>query len=365
MATRTQSAPRKAAPKATASAPRGGADASARAVARLTAKASPLRTQGLAMLVDFVFAQPLASYLDPARLADWGLAAVDRRTLERAVHEIAVPAWKRHLARTRKSKVKTGVLVSAEARRAIEKLLAEHPGPRTHWAEDAVDPRLLAQLMGPVLEELLLSLVRKLPVLGGATADLVGGAVGQHGKRPSGLGGLLRATVERRAGQIVEASKVVLGGLGVDVEAQVRAVVADVGQAATDEMRDALRARLKSKEGRAILARIQSKALDHILATPLAELSATVEPIPWDDVVAIGHAMAEHARKSPKLKALVKEEIAAGLAAFGKQTLGEVLEEAGLAKKVRADVLAQAEPLAQRFFAAPAFAAWLDAVIAD
>lgn len=356
MATRTKAAP---STSAASGAP------SARAVARLTAKTSPLRSQGLTLLVDFVLAQPVKSYVDPARLAEWGLAAVDRRTLERAVHEIAAPAWKRHLARTKKSKAKAAVLISADARRALEKILAEHPGPRTHWAEDAVDPRLLAQLMGPVLEELLLSLVRKLPVLGGATADLVGGAVGQHGRRPSGLGGLLRATVERRAGQIVEASKVVLGGLGVDVEAQVRAVVADVGQAATDEMRATLRARLKSKEGRAILAKIQRRALDHILATPLAELSATVEPIPWDDVVDLGAALAEHARKAPKLKALVKEEIGAGLAAFGEQTLGEVLEEAGLAKRVRADVLALADPLAKRFFAAPAFATWLAAVVAE
>lgn len=356
MATRTKAAPLKSA---------ASAAPSARAVARLTAKTSPLRTQGLTLLVDFVLAQPVKSYVDPARLADWGLAAVDRRTLERAIHEIAAPAWKRHLARTKKSKVKASALVSSEARRMIEKILAEHPGPRTRWADDAVDPRLLAQLMGPVLEELLLSLTRKLPVLGGATADFVGGAVGQHGKRPSGLGGMLRATVERRAGQIMEAGKVVLGGLGVDLEAQVRAVVADVGQAATDELRDALRARLKSKEGRAILAKIQSRALDHILATPLAELSATVEPIPWDDVVEVGLAMAEHARKAPRLKALVKEEIAAGLAVFGERSLGEVLEEAGLAKKVRADVLAQAEPLARRFFAEPAFATWLDAVVAD
>lgn len=356
MATRTQAAPSKS---AASRAP------SARAVAKLTARTSPLRAQGLTMLVDFVLAQPLASFVDPARLADWGLAAVDRRTVERAVHEIVVPAWKRHLARTKKSKARTAVLISADARRVLERILAEHPGPRTRWADDAVDPRLLAQLMGPVLEELLLSLVRKLPVLGGATADFVGGGAGHHGRRPSGLGGMLRATVERRAGQIMEAGKVVLGGLGVDVEAQVRAVVADVGQAATDELRDALRARLRSKEGRAILAKIQSRAIDHVLATPLAEISATVEPVPWDDVVEMGLAMAEHARKSPKLKALVKDEIAAGVAAFGDRTLGHVLEEAGLAKKVRADVLALADPLARRFFAAPAFASWLDAVVAD
>ena len=118
MATRTKAAPLKSA---------ASAAPSARAVARLTAKTSPLRTQGLTLLVDFVLAQPVKSYVDPARLADWGLAAVDRRTLERAIHEIAAPAWKRHLARTKKSKVKASALVSSEARRMMAQILAQRP----------------------------------------------------------------------------------------------------------------------------------------------------------------------------------------------------------------------------------------------
>ncbi|MFN7952443.1 MAG: hypothetical protein U0610_12025 [bacterium] len=341
---------------------RSGAASPSALVAKLTAKTSATRTAGLAMLVDFVLDQPARSFIDAPRLSGWVTQALTAENAARVVDEHVQPAWKRHVARAKKSRAKAGDLVTVEARQALERILTQHPGPRTRWADDAVDPRLLALLLAPVLEELLLKLARRLPVFGGATADFVAGG---RGKGAMGLGGMLRATVEKRAGQFMEAGRAVLGGLGVDIEHQIRVAAAELGQAATDELREAFTARLKSKEGRAILAKIQSKAISHVLETSVAEISATVEPIPWADVKKLAAAFAEHARGTARFAAVLREEIAAALAVVGARSVGELLEEAGLRDRVRADLLAQGEPIAKRFFAAPAFAHWLGELLAD
>lgn len=338
------------------------APAPAAVVAKLTATNSAARTAGLTLLVDFVLDQPVRVFVDVDRLSGWIALALTEENASRLIAEHAQPAWKRHLARAKKSRVKAGDLVSADARAALERILAQHPGPRTRWADDAVDPRLLALLLGPVLEELLLKLARRLPVFGGATADFVSGG---RGKGSVGLGGMLRATVEKRAGQFVEAGRAVLGGLGVDIEQQIRVAAAELGHAATDELRDALRTRLKSKEGRALLAKIQSKALAHVLEASVAEISATVEPIPWPDVKKLVSAFVAHARENPRFVAVVREEIAAAVAVFGTRSVGELLAEAGMRDRVRSDVLAQGDPLAKRFFASPAFQHWIAELIAD
>ncbi len=343
---------------------RGGtrAPSPAAVIATLTAKSSTARTSGLALLVDFVLDQPVKAFVDVERLSGWIALALTEETVSRWIADHVQPAWKRHLARAKKSRVKAGDLVSADARAALERILSQHPGPRTRWADDAVDPRLLALLLGPVLEELLLKLARRLPVFGGATADFVSGG---RGKGPVGLGGMLRASVEKRAGQFVEAGRAVLGGLGVDIEHQIRIAAAELGHAATDELRDALRTRLESKEGRALLAKIQSKALAHVLEASVAEISATVEPIPWPDVKKLVSALMANARGNPRFVAVVREEIAAAVAVLGTRSVGELLAEAGMRDRLRSDVLAQGDPLAKRFFASPAFQHWITELIAD
>ncbi len=92
---------------------------------------------------------------------------------------------------------------------------------------------------------------------------------------------------------------------------------------------------------------------------------ATVEPIPWADVKKLAAAFAEHAHGTARFAAVLREEIAAALAVVGARSVGELLEEAGLRDRVRADLLAHGEPIAKRFFAAPAFAHWLGELLAD
>lgn len=334
-----------------------------RIVAALTAKKSPLRERGLTALVDTVLSQPVQAFVDVDRLVAAVPTASSGPNTARTIELHARPAWERYVERCAANGETVGDAVPPEVRRRVARLLTTQRPPAAAWTRDLVDPKLIRQLLAPVLQQMLLSFAKGLPLPGlGAP---MGGAGGGDGLR-SGLGirDRLKATVEKRAERVVEAGRTVLGGLGAEVERQVQNAARDFSESASREAKAALEDRLRSDEGKRLLSQIVSQALDGLWRTPLSELNRDVDALPWDDLWGLVPLVSEHNRERGPVLDAIRDELEATLAVVGARTVRDLLDEAGLLEPTLEGVLALGDPIARDLFGGDAFRGWLDELLA-
>jgi hypothetical protein len=338
-------------------APKKAQSQSDRIVAALTASRSPLRTQGLSAFVDFVLDQPIATWIEVDDVVSIATEAATGPNAALYVERHLRPGWERYLARCKQSGDTLGEALPTDVRARIVRLATTTPPPKGEWARDAVDPKLVRDLLSPVLQDFLVSFARKLPLPGIA-------AGGDGGSRSGfGLRSRLKETVEKRAGAFVEAGRTVLGGLGAEFERQIVTVARDFSDSAGAELRSALKRRVESPEGRRLLSAIITQAIDHTLATPLAHLNEDTAALPWEEIWALIPPVVEHNRgRGPVVEAL-EDELRAYIDVEGDRTLRALLEEAGTLDITVSRALEQGDAVAKSLFATPQFAAWIDALL--
>jgi hypothetical protein len=331
----------------------------ARILEELRAQASPLRRRGVALVVDFVLARPVRDFVDPEGLSRLLIDSLQTEHLVRMMRDRAPGVWSRHVERSRRQRIPIGAVLPEAVRSRLRVTIAATRPPRARWVRNAVDPALVRRLIAPVFQDVLLAFTRQLPLqaLGSGVSSWPGiGAV-------AALGSRVREEIERRAGQVANAGRAVLGGLGIDVEGQIEAVTREFSQTAEQGFREALAERLATAEGRALLGEIQGQVLDRLLAAYFDELHEDFESLPWGELVELAAPTLDHLRRQSFTGHALREEIDAWLAVDGARPLRTLLDELGLLASVREHVISRSEELARDFFADAGFAAWLAALL--
>jgi hypothetical protein len=340
----------------------------ARIVGALVAEGSAPRAQCVTLVVDFLLDRPVRELVDVDAVADIVAAGLARDVAARLMERHVVPAIERHDRRVRESGETLGDHLPDDVRARLVTLLAGADGPRAAWARGAVDPALVRRLLAPVLQEVLLGFARKLPGLGGdggsgEAHDDAGRGGGGAGALLGGVAGRLKRGVERRAERLVDVGRTVLGGLGAELERQVQTAARDFSQGAVAGLRDAVRARLKSPEGRETMAALRRQVLERLLATPLHDLHDDLARLPLRELAALVPDVAQHDATRAGVRAALREEVAAAVAVYAGDTARAWFAEAGLAETVRASLCARGDTLAAGLFGGDRFAAWLDALL--
>lgn len=330
-------------------------------VARLTAEQSALRDGGVALMVDALLDEPVSAWIERDALVELiteALRGDNVRRLQQA-----------HLARTRASLramwqasgETPGHGLTGNARLKLEKTVGGDDFPHFRWAYSAVDPALVRQLLAPVLQEILIRFARKLPLPGrgaaagadAAEAEPAGGAFG-------GLRSRLRAGVSRRAERVAAAGKSVLDNLGVDVEERIQAIAREFSESALEEVRGTFSARLKSDEGRALLAKLRVGLAEAFLDTPWIDLARDLDRLPGEELDAFVALVLDHNRTRGPIQEALRAELDGWLGVEGARSVREVLDEAGLLASTRRMACAQGDAMARRLLGSDAFRAWLD-----
>ncbi len=331
-----------------------------RIVDALTADESELRERGVSLLIETLIDLPVSFWIDVEESRGLLLDSLTGEASARSIERHIRPGWDRHVARCEATGDTLGAAVPEDVRIRIAQLIAEYRPPRSKWAKDAVDPALVRQLLAPVLQDLLLNFARRLPIPG-----LTGGdAPERRDEGRAGLRSRLKAKVEKRAERFVEAGKNVLGGLSAEVERQIQSAAREFSQSANRELRSAFVSRLRSDEGRELLDQMANQLLDRLLETPLSELNADVDDLPWDDIWALVPPIIEHNHERPEIIEAVEEELGALLETEGERSVRELLDEAGILDASLATALAHGDGVARELFADKAFGRWLDDVLA-
>jgi hypothetical protein len=329
-----------------------------RIVEALSAEVSPLRDDGVALAVDYVLDLKIADVVDLQKVHGIVLPAFTKENAARIVARHVRPGYDRFTATVEKSEEAVGGFVPDPAR--IRDIVAKSRLPHAEWAKGMVDPVLMRRLFAPVWANLLLNFAKRLPIPGVGTA--ASGAAAAASGAARGVGGIaerLSRTVQGHAEKLVDASRSVMGGLGAEVEKRLQSAARDFSDGAAGLFREALRDRMKSHEGRELIAQISAQVIDHVMVTKLADIHKDAKYLPVPDILDLGGEIAAHSASRAFIRDLVAGEIRAFLDAEGARTLREQLTELGILDATRDEVLAQANRVARGFFTTPAFGDWL------
>jgi hypothetical protein len=323
-----------------------------RILERLTASESPLRDALVTLTVDHVLGMRLRDAIDLERVRGIVVSALSEASMARIVERHVRPAYQRHAAAIAGSGVIVGALVPDAVRARMHAIAAKLRLPRMRWAQKALDPALMRALLAPVWTQVLMSFASRLPIPG------LSGVVGP-GSAAAGVTGLLARTAMQRAGKLVDRGKHVMGSLGIDVEKRLAEAAAGFSDSAAQIFRAALEERLASDEGRALVARMASGALDHVLATKLEAMQVDLDALPVDDVFALVPELVAYAARTAYVQGIVQRELDSYLAHEGDRTLAALLDDLGILEPARSALIERGGAHATSLLRSPRFADWL------
>jgi hypothetical protein len=328
----------------------------ARIVHALGGAESPFRDELVRMAVDHVLAQRLRDFVDFDAARDIVVKALGAENLGRILARHAAPGFHRYTLHVERSDETLGALVPDVARARIRRIIDESRLPRAKWAKDSVDPSLVRKLFAPVWTNVLVSFAKRLPIPGAAPTG--GGGTGVSGLG-AGLAGRLTRTVQEHAERIAEKGRSAMGGIGAEVEKRVQAAAREFSESAASVFREALEARLSSKEGRQIIGELSRQMFEHLMTTRLAELHEDPSRANVPEILQASAEVVGHSVTQPFVTAVIEREVAEFVALEGERPLAEVLDELGVLAEVRAVAVDRVGDVARGLFGTPAFADWL------
>jgi hypothetical protein len=322
----------------------------------LAAEQSPLRDELLRLGFDALATVPLASLSSAAALAELVCAALTRENVEHMAVRHVLPAAERISAALSGAPEVLRDALSPAAESRLRAIVASGQGPRFGWLKGAIDPEDFRQLLAPVVQQVLVQFTAKLPLPGltGAPSGSLGGLVGRLGKQ-----------VQKSAGQLADVGKSMMSGIGGELERRMQIVARDFSQTATSEFRLALLDRLRSAEGKAIVARIRDRVLEYALAAKFEDVAVDFMRLPASDIGAFAAELMGGLPERPLFRRVLQLEIEGVFAELEQRSLADILAEAGILDAARLQIAAAVEPGLKRLVQSQAFGLWLERLLSE
>ncbi|MCA9532689.1 MAG: hypothetical protein KC593_03385 [Myxococcales bacterium] len=320
-------------------------------VDKLLAADNALLREGADRTLDALLARPLSRFLDESAIetvVTLVAAAVTEANVERVITAHVRPGLDRQVERSAANGETLGDLLPPGGEAAVLGIIGKVRLPEAKWAVGAVDAALVRKLVSPVIQDILLRFAKRLPIPG-LSGD------GPSIPDPLGLGKKFRDAASPLSGM----GKGLMGG----VDKKLQAVARDFAETATSDVRAALLERLRSDEGRELLAQIAAHASAHLQAVPLASVLREVDSLPRAEVEAFMPALLAHNVARAELQETVRAELRAILAVEGERPLRELLESYGLLGAVERELPPVLTKVAAEVLRDEPMLAWIERVL--
>jgi hypothetical protein len=327
-------------------------DPKARVLSRLAGDDPASRMALVRAATAHTLAQPIATYVDRDSLVALARAATTDANVLRLLEAHGRPGLERQKTRSARIGETIGDLLPHTSEARVLKVLEGARLPNAAWTRGIIDAKRVNDLVAPVVQQSLLAFAKKLPIPGVGEG---GGAIG--GALRSGLGGLAGGAGKLFGG--------VVGGISAEVEKRLTSIAHDFAEHASTDFLEALRARLESDEGRAIVRDIVIRAHAKIRDVKVADVLAETDALPAAELDALIAATIAHNAPRSAIADALRAEIEAALAVDGAMTLGAWLDRAGIRSQVEAVILARADDVLRAFFGSEEFASVLDMLFAE
>jgi hypothetical protein len=262
-------------------------------------------------------AQPVGAFLDPeAALATLDLLG-DPGRIAGFNERVMVPLRDRLLDRAAKSDVKLRDWLPDEAAaRIVERAGRPRPLP-PKMVDELVASERVRDGVKATLTEALTSFVQKASAGGGAAA--VGG-------------GMLRGALSFGA----KAAGKMLGGVGEEIQRQLMDRVGDFVDGAMSNVQQRIAERLKSEETSKALGKRWGAGVAKALEGTEANGAKRLRRVAWAEIDAMAPAVVAHNAQRAALRATIAEELVAVGADLAGETVGSLLDAAGLREMAHA-----------------------------
>lgn len=309
----------------------------------LAALANQSKSEALVGLAfDFAVSQPVSTFVEPAQVLAHVERALDESLTEAALRQHVRPLLDRELARARARGDRVGDWLTAEALAELRSLAARPVVLKRSFLEGLVKQEAVAHLVRSVVEETLDRFLQTLKPGGSG-----GGVLGAMGRGAVGLASGF--------------GKGILGGLGAQMEAQLKSAASAFIAGSMNVVMDRVVTILASPETGARLGRMNMSGFDEALKQKTSKVMEQVMKLPIDDLLDVVPGLLAHNLARPEIRAGILEELEAFLAIEGARTLKEILEASKGLEVWRAEVLSRGTPLLQNFATTEEFRGWLAA----
>lgn len=309
----------------------------------LAALADETKTETLVGLAfDFALEQPVRTFIEPELL----LAHVDR-ALSEAMTEAAIarhvrPFLDREQARAEARGDRVGDWLTPKGKETLRALAGRPVKLERSFLEGLVKQEAVTHLVRSVVEETLDRFLQTLKPGGSG-----GGVLGAMGRGAVGFASGL--------------GKGILGGLGAQMEQQLKAAASAFIAGSMNVVMDRVVTLLAAPDTGVKLGRMNQTGFDEALKQKTGRVWAQAMKLPVDELLAVVPGLIAHNLARPDIRAGILDEVRAFLEVEGSRTLGEILAEAGAVEAWRTETIAKAAPLVRTFAASAPFKAWIAA----
>lgn len=316
------------------------------------------------LVIDHVLERPVSALVDPAWLAAQIVAA-----LRAGTRDDRTEAWVRGQLRAVQQRVPPGRLgqhLPAEVAQPLRAVLGRKVIFDRALVGRLLDHEAARHLVTDLLSGALHGFVDKLrPVAGVASG--VGGALG--GALGAGRAGKGLDRLKLLGHGVKGLSEGVIGGISHELEQRAEGKVKDFVDGALHAAMDQVADHLCAPENAARYAAYRLHVLDTVLDTDNRVLVGEIDKLDPDHLVRTAAGVLRSLARRPGFEAELQRAVQAALDEAGPRSLGDLLRETGLERgdddgewrrRLRAPLAAEARV----FIRGPAFAAWLDALLA-
>jgi hypothetical protein len=325
-----------------------------RILSRLTGDDPTARGVLVRAVVDHTMAQPIAAFVDRESLVKLATTAATEANAALLIASHLRPGFERQRVRSARLGERVGDLLPPDADARLGRLMDGLVLPEAAWARGIIDAKLVNQLIAPVIQQTLLNFAKRLPIPGIGGDGALGGAL------RGGLGGLAGG-----AGKLFDVGKSVVGGLSAEFEKKMQSAAKDFAENASDDLRETLRQRIESEEGKKLLREIVMRAHARLREVKVEDVLADADAIPAVELDAMVAATIAHNTPRTAFADAVRAEIEAALAVEGALTIGEFLDRAKARAAVEAVIAARADSVVRAFASSSEFSAFLDVLLAE
>lgn len=325
-------------------------------IERLRGEENTHRSEFIHLAVEHTLALPLNVLIDSEMIAQVITEALTDVNAEQLVDAELHPLLDRLLLHFERTDETPRDLLPENTSEQLIKIVSKGPRPEVEWAKGAVDPAPIRGLIAPIVQDMLLSFTKKLPIPGlGSTEDSAGAS-----SRSSRSRGRLGKALRKSAGSIADMSKAAIGGLGSELERKIQATTREFSNQALGEVRSAIQARLKTKEGQEVIRMTRIALTERFLDTPVHVILEDVYRLPLNELTTLIPPISEHNRSRTQLRAFIEAEVTHHLEKRGDESVGDLLDEYHLREVVSKHVIEKLDTPVASFIESDGFEAWLE-----
>jgi hypothetical protein len=296
---------------------------------------------------DHLCEQPLSAFVDSAQILPSLDAALTHERIVEYNTRVVIPLRTRLIERAKQSSLQLRVWLPQTVIDVLDKQVGTPVRIPRKFIDEAVASEQVREGVRQMMSETLDNFVSK--ALGSDTSST---------SSSGGSGGALRGVLSFGARAAVGVGKGLLGGMGEELQKQLRDRAKDFVDASMSAVQKRLAERLASEETANALGKRRQKAYQKLLATTESESVKWTARAPWAKIDELLPSVITHNLARAELRTVIEQESRAVIESLAAESIGSLLDHTGSRTLAREWAHKHIAPVLETFLQSAHWAEW-------